>query len=153
MMICAKCGYTDIDNRACPICGYQNAKPTLQETLTRRRSFAPQLSVRLTLFMGIAAALTIYAMVVILLQLTADYSQGSLDSLTLLVQLVLLALYAFELVLCVFILRMKKWAAKTYLILSGITIALLLLSFNFILAIARGVILLFVFSKDWDKFE
>jgi len=62
-------------------------------------------------------------------------------------------LMVFEIIVCVFIVMLKKWAALTYIIFSILGSFINVFTLNFIPIIIRALLLYFVFRKDWKLFN
>lgn len=60
---------------------------------------------------------------------------------------------SFEIVIAIFVMKMKRWALNAYIGLSIVGAVLNLIRLNFLAIIIRALLLYFIFRNDWDEFE
>jgi hypothetical protein len=58
-----------------------------------------------------------------------------------------------EILFCIFMLKLKKWALKGFIGMSAFGILFQLIQFNFIAPLIRVAFLYLILSKDWEHFE
>jgi len=147
-MNCEKCSGPINAIGKCTLCGHENgAQPPVEKYEWNPRTFR---SARLTVFMYLTIgldALVIISLVYLLFAGTglSPWSTG--------LSILILALSAFDIIIALCILRLKKWALNTYIGLSIISGILNIARLNFIPVVLRAVLLYFVFKEDWDYFE
>lgn len=142
-LICEKCGGIVNANMKCSICGYNNSDVDYTSVASPKSSSLR--SMRITILMSIIIVLDAIVVIGSLnIMLTKGTSFGSI---------ILLAIPVMEIIVCLFILKMKRWALYTYLGLCVVAAIVQLLSFNFIAIIFKALLLYFVFRKDWEYFN
>ena len=106
-------------------------------------------STRLTVFMVLSIALN----VVLILLMLINFPYDAIIELKILIG-VLIGAAALDIVLCLFILKLKRWAFHFYIVLNIITgIIRIIAFFDFFSVIFRAVLLYFIFKKDLEYFD
>ena len=154
-MICDKCGAKVQSAIICPICGngdivqYSLAESEVEQGPHKISNRLKAYSV--FVFVGNAISL-----ILILLLISAATSYPTNEFLS---PNVLLAIYylgigliILEVILMVFILKLKKWALNTFLAFRIISLLLNLLQGQFFAVLLNAALLAFVFKKDYDYF-
>ena len=147
-MICDKCGGKCNQNDRCSICNYDNSnvKTASQNVYTRASSYrSTRLTVFLLLFIVIDSIMIIMS-VIGLFNADAEPVSKVLTGIG-------LFFAASEIVLCIFMLQLKKWALTTYIVLMIITGLLELFSYGLISILLKALLLYFIFKNDWEYFE
>ena len=140
-MTCVKCKSSLDSGMKCEKCGHENEV---------RISDNPRIyrSLRVTIFVWIIVALNIINLV------SMFGVAGHLILEPLIVFLV--ALRVSEIVLCLFIYRLKKWALKVYIgmaVLGGFFGLITTGAVALIAMIFTALLLYFIFRNDWEYFE
>ena len=125
-MICEKCGGRVGENGRCLLCGADNS--AVDYTPVANPKSRPVPSVRVIALMGLVIVLDILAV-------------GGL---------VLLA--AGEITVCIFVMRMKRWALRACIGLAVAGAVGQLVTLQFLPILFKALLLYFVFLEDWDNF-
>lgn len=145
-MLCEKCGGSVGANHKCTVCGHDNtAVDYTPVTPTRIKAYR---STRVTVLMVLVMLLDGLTAVLNLVSLFTDRS-----AVNVLAVAALLCLSVTEIVICLFVLRMRRWALYTYIGFSVAGAVIQMLSLNFFAAVFKALLLYFVFRNDWDSFE
>ena len=143
-MLCIKCSGVVGSSNKCTVCGRENATVDYQ-TFTP----LPPRSARLIVFMGLTIIMNIAGLILVIYSFI--YAEmGLLQQVLFIVSAILMV---FEIIVCVFIVMLKKWAALTYIIFSILGSFINVFTLNFIPIIIRALLLYFVFRKDWKLFN
>ena len=146
-MFCEKCGGKCNADRKCYICGEINelVEKTTCKAYKKDRIYR---SAGLSFFC--IALIVINA--IFILFLAIDLSYGGLFPVMVLKWTNLL-LCAFMIVLCVFMLKMKKWALITYTVVFVISLFLPLVSFLVYNLLVHVIVLFFIYKNDFMYFD
>ena len=152
-MTCDKCGSAINSGTKCFNCGYDNKNVRMpsQKFLNKALSSpSAYRSMRLTVFMFLFIALNI---VLILLSARIFFNDEIQQGGKILAG-ISAGLMAADTILCIFILRLKKWAFNLYIGLNIINCVLRLIAyFDIFTVIFRGLLLYFIFRNDVEYFE
>ena len=140
-MNCIKCGGSLSPTKQCYSCG--NDDQNVQSPLYRR-------SRPLILFMCLSIIISI---IWITLALAVIFSTSEELIILQIMAGILLLSSVFDLVLAIFILRLKKWAFDVYIALTVVVCILRLISFDVITALVRGSLTYLIFRHDYEHFE
>ena len=146
-IICKKCESRINTGTRCFSCGFDNAEPfdDLAAPAKRRRS------IPLIVFMS----LFIVTNIILILIYAAVFSVEELHVIFKIIAVIGIGASVFDTVLCIFILRYKKWAFNIYIGLSVASAVLqLITSIANILPVAfRAFLLYAIFKNDYKYFE
>jgi len=147
-VICEKCAGKVDDNGRCSLCGYDNSNVQIPKNYeVKPKSFR---STRVTVFMCFVIALDLILATILLLSL---FRNNGLSTGAVALSIVTILLCVLEIIVAFFILKLRKWALITYIILSVIGGIIQLLSLDFIPIIFKALLLYFIFRNDWEYFE
>jgi len=147
-VICEKCAGKGDDNGRCSLCGYDNSNVQIPKNYeVKPKSFR---STRVTVFMCFVIALDLILATILLLSL---FRNNELSTGAVALSIVTILLCVLEIIVAFFILKLRKWALITYIILSVIGGIIQLLSLDFIPIIFKALLLYFIFRNDWEYFE
>ena len=141
MNSCIKCGSPLSPTNKCYTCGNddQNVKPSVY-----RRSRP------LIVFMGLSIVTSI---IFIVLSLVVIFSTANELIIFKILAGILLVSAIFDIVLAVFILKLKKWAFNVYVGVTVINCILRLISFDIFTVLIRGALTYLIFRHDYEHFE
>lgn len=146
-MICEKCGGKVRSNMKCSLCGHDNSNvdyaPVTSSDISSLRSG------RITIFMYLVIILDAVVVITSLYALLTKV----VPTAGFVIAVILISLSVLEIIVCLFILKMKKWALFTYIGLSVVGAILQLLSLNIIPIIFKALLLYFIFKNDWEYFD
>jgi hypothetical protein len=145
LVICEKCGGKVNDNGRCSLCGYDNSNVQLPKNYKVK----PKLfrSTRVTVFMYLVISFNFIALTILMLSL---FRNIELITGVIIISILLCVL---EIIVAFFILKLKKWALITYIILCIIDGIIKLLRLDFIPIILKALLLYFIFKNDWEYFD
>lgn len=147
-MICEKCAGKVNVNGKCSICGYDNSNVHNPDNYEiKAKSFR---STRVMIFMCLVIAVNSILAIVMLLSL---FRSNGLTTGAIVVSVITILLCVFEIIIAFFILKLRKWALITYLVLSVIGGIIQLIRFDIISIIFKALILYFIFRNDWEYFD
>ena len=156
-MYCNKCGGKMNSIGKCSACGHDNSVEIY--TPPKKDNPLAEISIRLALFMCI---LIITHIGMILFQLNNLFNGYVIRGYEIFVYLQIFVSTCL-IVICVFILRLKKWAFKVYIILITVVLIINMITFpeayftyiavTVISLILNALFLYFIFKKDWKKFR
>ena len=146
-MICEKCGGSLSVNKKCTLCGSDNS--SVDYAPVENKKVGAYRSMRVTVFMWLSIAL--YAILICVCLFVVFSAETTLPMKIL--SVFLSVFMAVEIVLCFFVLKMKKWALIAYIVLAVIDSVLQLFTLNFIPIIFRALLFYFIFRNDWEYFE
>jgi len=152
-MICDRCGNNIISGTKCFNCGNenQNIKPSREyfDKVSSKPSYYR--SGRLTIFM----VLSIVHNIVIMLIALNTYEDifGELVSVYVIFMRIAVVAGVLDIILCLFILKLKKWAFNVYIGLSVVNSIFRIIALDFISVIFRAVLLYFIFRNDYQYFD
>lgn len=156
-MTCDKCGSIIKSGTKCLNCGHDNQNvgmPSRKFLDKVSSSSAYYRSTRLTVFMILFIAINI-----IVISLTAygltNFTEGErpLESVIILA-VISIVVSVLDIVLCIFILRLKKWAFNSYIVLNIINgVVRIVAYFDVFSVILRALLLYFIFRNDLEYFE
>jgi len=152
-MTCDKCGSIINSGTKCFNCGYDNknvkmpSKKYLDKVLSSSSYYR---STRLTVFMVLFIIIDIVSIVLALMILTDGNRTEGLK----IIAGISMGTAILDMVLCIFILRLKRWAFEFYIVLNIINCIFRLIAyFDFISVIIRALLLYFIFRNDLEYFE
>ncbi|MDD2267997.1 MAG: hypothetical protein PHY15_00430 [Eubacteriales bacterium] len=155
-MVCNKCGAKTQSLVSCPVCGSSDIIQTSAAELAQVEESPHRVSTRLKVysiivFVASAIAIILYST---LISATTSYPNDEFFSpnVKLAIYYISIVLILFEVTLMIFILRLKRWALNTYLVLIIISLILDLFQGDFLKIIINVALLAFVFQKDYDYF-
>lgn len=146
-MVCEICGSKISQNNKCFNCGHDNS--SVKTTTKYVKSSAIYRSVRLTVFLYL---LIIINAILISLTVSSIFNY-ELNKALLIISTISIVLAAFEILLSVFMLKLKKWALKAYIITNIIAGVIRIFALDFITVIIKALFLYFIFRNDWEYFE
>ena len=144
MMTCRKCENSITTGTKCFQCGYDASREQPQNFLHKSKYYRSR---PLTVFMCLNIAIHIIMILLSVFLLSVD------NLLVQILAVILIAESVFGIVLCVFILRLKKWAFNIYIGLSIVNAVIRLLSFDVFTVAIRGLLLYLVFKNDYKYFD
>ena len=147
-MFCDKCGGKVNSNRKCSLCGYDNSIYNPENYAVKPKSIR---SKRLTVCMCLVIMSNLF--VANLMLMTLYTVNGMITTVQTVILVLTILLCVFEIILAFFILKLKAWALITYMVIGVIAIAIRLLRLDFDVAIAKAVLLYFIFDIDWEYFD
>lgn len=146
-MVCEKCGSKTTQNNKCLNCGYDNSE--VRATQKYKSNSAIYRSTRLTVFLYLLIALNIITILFVVWSVFA----GEPSEAVIITSVISIISAVFELVLSVFMLKLKKWALNAYIITNIIVGVIRIFAGGIIIVIMKALFLYFIFRNDWDYFE
>lgn len=149
-LICEKCGSALSPTKKCYNCGHDNSNvKDVEITPDSFNKASVYRSTRVTIFMVLCIAIDI----IMILLVVGDFFNHEVPLGYKIFAGVLTAMGAFDIVLCVFILKLKKWALTLYIALNVVSGVLRIFTGDIISIIFKALLLYFIFRNDWDYFE
>lgn len=145
-MICENCGNIVQNSTKCYACGFDNKRVDRSPVVAK--SSSAMLSSRIIIFMTLVIVINV---IFIFINLAGfiDSNQGGARSLF----LIAIVASCFEILVAIFVMKMKRWALNAYIGLSIFGALVNLIKLNFLTIILRALLLYFIFRNDWDEFE
>ena len=149
-MICEKCGGKTDSDKKCFLCGYDNSNVVIsQKSQEYEGNLGHYRGVRLTIFLWWVIVFDIIAILMAVTQLF----KVDVPALVATLFYITIAIGIIEMILCIFMFRLKKWALYGYVGLAVVSAILQLMTLDIFGIIFKALLLYFVFRKDWDSFE
>ena len=143
-MNCKWCGGSLSPADRCTVCGSANGTADLYIPETTERG-----SIRLTIFMTM---IMVIDAVLLLICLIGFFTENT-PPIVKVSSGIGIVTSAFDILLCVFILRLKKWALNVFIAFAVISAVPRIMAFDFISVGFKFMLLYLIFKHDWDKFK
>ena len=148
-MLCEKCGGKIDSSKKCKLCGHDNSQVDYKTNPDVYMKPAIVRATRVTVYMWIVIVLDTLNMIGLINGLSKAYLVPN----NRIILVICIVIGVLEIISCFFILKLKKWAVITFLVLSAIGGILLFIRGNWSTLIIRVALLYLVLSKNWDDFE